>query len=174
MEQLLLETKRLILRPYEFPDADQVKNLAGDSRVSDTTLNIPHPYTIDMAREWISTHKIEWKERTGLVYAVTEKGTGQLLGTVSLIEINESNAELGYWFGVPYWGNGYCSEAVKALIEYSFSVLDLSSLYAEYLASNPASGRVMVKNGMQYLGCIHKKNREGVLSKIETYEIKHT
>lgn len=173
MEQLALETKRLILRPYKLSDAGQVISLAGDSRVSDTTLNIPHPYTIHMAREWISTHKNEWKKRTGLVYAVTEKNTGQLLGTVSLVEINESNAELGYWLGFPYWGNGYCSEAVKALIEHAFSVLNLSFLYAEHLTSNPASGRVMIKNGMQSLGCTNKKNREGNLSKVETYQIKY-
>lgn len=174
MEQLPLETKRLILRPYSSSDADEVKSLAGDPRVSDTTLNIPYPYTIDMAREWISRHKNEREEGTGLIYAVIEKDTGQLLGTVSLIEIGETNAELGYWFGFHYWGNGYCSEAVKALIEYSFRGLGITTLYAEHLTSNPASGRVMIKNGMHYSGCIHKKNREGILSKVETYEIKYT
>ncbi|KXO08025.1 putative acetyltransferase [Moritella sp. JT01] len=174
MEQLLLETKRLILRPYKYSDANQVKNLAGDSRVSDPTLNIPHPYTIDMAREWISTHKNKWQERTGLIYAVIEKDTDQLFGTMSLVEINETDAELGYWFGHPYWGNGYCSEAAEALIAYSFSVMGITSLYAEHLASNPASGRVMIKNGMHYSGSKHKKNRDGILSKVETYEIKHT
>ena len=173
MEQLPLETQRLSLRPYELVDASQVKRLAGDSRVSSSTLNIPHPYTLEMAQEWISTHGDEWQARAALIYAVTRKDTDQLLGTVSLVEINGGKAELGYWFGFPHWGNGYCSEAVAALIEFSFSMVGISALYAEHLADNPASGRVMRKNGMQPTGCIHKKNRAGISTRIETYELKH-
>ncbi len=165
MEQILIETNRLVLRPYKSSDVDPIVSLAGDFRVSSTTLNIPYPYTSDMAKEWISTHTNEWLEGIGLIYAVTEKDTGQLLGTVSLIDIHDGKAELGYWFGFPYWGKGYCSEAVEALIEFSFTKMEITF---------PASGRVMIKNGMQYIGSIHQKNREGILSNVETYELKYT
>ena len=145
MEQILLETERLILRPFELSDAVQVANLAGDPKVSSSTMNIPYPYTLDMAKGWISTHVARWQDSSGLIYAVTEKETDRLLGTVSLVQIFGKKAELGYWFGVPFWGLGYCSEAVTALIDFSFTKLGIDHLHGEHLSSNPASGRVMIK-----------------------------
>ncbi|BAJ01229.1 acetyltransferase, GNAT family [Shewanella violacea DSS12] len=172
MEQIVLETERLILRPFKSSDAEQVAHLAGDPKVSGPTLNIPYPYTLDMARGWISSHAPRWLEGSGLIYAVTGKDTGRLLGTVSLVQISGRKAELGYWFGVPFWGSGYCSEAVAALIDFSFGKLGITLLNAEHLASNPASGRVMAKNGMKLLACIDRESRDGLLSKVETYELK--
>ncbi|AQS36901.1 acetyltransferase, ribosomal protein N-acetylase [Shewanella psychrophila] len=172
MEQILLETERLILRPFALSDAVQVAHLAGDPKVSSPTMNIPYPYTLEMAKGWISSHAARWQDGSGLIYAVTEKETDRLLGTVSLVQICGKKAELGYWFGVPFWGRGYCSEAVTALTELSFTKLGIDHLQAEHLSSNPASGRVMVKNGMKPVASIMRENRDGILSNVETYERK--
>ena len=57
-------------------------------------------------------------------------------------------AELGYWIGKPYWGQGYCTEAARATLDFGFEQLGLNRIFAHHFARNPASGRVMQKIGM--------------------------
>ena len=86
--------------------------------------------------------------------------------------INRTRAELGYWVGEPYWGNGYCSEAACALIDFGFEQLELKQIIAEHLRNNPASGRVMRKAGMQHIGSARKPDRERRKTDMEIYEIR--
>jgi len=67
-----------------------------------------------------------------------------------------NNAEAGYWIGVQYWGNGYCTEALKAIINYGFGTLQLNKIHAHHITTNPASGRVMLKCGMSIEGSLKK------------------
>lgn len=149
-----LITDRLHLRPFLTDDAPQVQNLAGAREVYATTLTVPHPYEDGMAERWIASHHMQFYSGKGVVLAVTLKGNGQpLVGAVSLSVVPQhQRAELGYWIGVPYWGNGYCTEAAIAMIEYGFETLALHKISARHMSGNPASGRVMVKAGMKYEG----------------------
>lgn len=167
-----LMSNRLILRPFTLSDAHQVVKLAGDKRVSMTTLNIPHPYSLQAAQEWITSLIGQDSQRESLVLAVEKKVTGELIGAVSLVGIEGSKAEIGYWIGHPYWGNGYCTQAVKCLIEVSQTTLGINHFYAEHLATNPASGKVMTKNGMQFLSSVLKNDRHGNAVKVDTYQLK--
>lgn len=143
----------MILRPFRLTDANDVQTLAGHRKVASTTYNIPHPYEDGMAETWISKHEETFRQGKGVVYAMTLKEGGNLIGAISLMGlILGHKAELGYWVGVPYWGKGYCTEAGKALLGYGFSVLDLNRIHACYFTRNPASGRVMKKLGMSYEG----------------------
>ncbi|QTA82731.1 GNAT domain-containing protein [Desulfonema limicola] len=65
-------------------------------------------------------------------------------------------AEMGYWVGIEYWGNGYCTEATKKVLEYGFDTQNLNRIFAYHFGSNPASGRVMKKIGMKYEGCLRQ------------------
>jgi RimJ/RimL family protein N-acetyltransferase len=156
-----LETDRLVLRPFEPGDAEDVQRLAGDRAIADTTLNIPHPYEDGMAEEWISRHRETFDEDEGLTLAVTSKDGGDLMGAISLMGINRrfSRAELGYWIGKPYWNNGFCTEAEQAVLKYGFEELGLNRIYASYFSRNLASGRVMAKLRMQYEGCLKQHIR---------------
>lgn len=149
-----LTTERLLLRPFFIDDAPLVQELAGAQEVYATTLNVPHPYEDGMAERWIASHPMQFYSERGVVLAITLSGDGQpLVGTVSLSVVPQHRrAELGYWIGVPYWGNGYCTEAVIAMIEYGFEKLKLHKITARHMSSNPASGRVMVKAGMRWEG----------------------
>ena len=119
--QPVLETERLLLRPFQLSDAKEVQRLAGDKDIASTTLNIPHPYEDGMAEGWIGTHKGLFEEGKGVVYAITSRDDGRLIGAISLMNIVKNHqAEMGYWIGVPYWGKGYCTEAGKALLRYGF------------------------------------------------------
>jgi RimJ/RimL family protein N-acetyltransferase len=151
-EQPLLETARLLLRPLRADDATTVQRLAGAAEVADTTLNIPHPYEDGMAEAWIATLGPGWEQGALATFAVTEPAEG-LVGVVGLrVEPAQRQAELGYWIGVPYWGRGYATEAAGALIRLGFARLGLDRIYAHHLVRNPASGRVMTKNGMRWEG----------------------
>lgn len=167
--QPILETERLILRPFKLSDADTVEKLAGDKQIASTTLNIPHPYPKGGAKEWITTHESKYNKGKRVVYAITLKKSGKLVGCISLaINVDHNQAELGYWVGVQYWNKGYCSEAGMALLEYGFETMKLNRIHACYLSRNPASGRVMDKLGMRHEGTRRQHVRKwGVYEDLE-------
>jgi len=155
------ETERLVLRPFDLEDAAEVQRLAGSRAVADTVLNIPHPYEDGMAEEWISRHQEMFDEDKGVTFAVTSKENGHLMGAISLMGISRrfSRAELGYWIGKPYWNQGLCTEAGQAVLKYGFEDLGLNRIFASHFSRNLASGRVMVKLGMQHEGCLKQHIR---------------
>jgi ribosomal-protein-alanine N-acetyltransferase len=150
MVQPILETGRLILRPFILNDAPDVQRLGGASEVADTTLNVPHPYEISDAQQWISGQAARFASGSSVAYAITQRTDSILLGAISLMEISARHrrAELGYWLGVPFWTQGYMTEAAAALVNYGFTALNLHKITAGHFTRNPASGRVMQKIGM--------------------------
>jgi [ribosomal protein S5]-alanine N-acetyltransferase len=155
--QPVLTTERLVLRPFVWEDAAAVQRLAGAREVADTTLNIPHPYEDGMAEQWIESHAAAFAAGRLVSYAVTDQPSGGLLGTVSLhLEPTHARGELGYWFGVPFWGKGYATEAARALVDFGFAHLQLHRIQARHFVRNPASGRVMQKLGMVYEGTLRQ------------------
>ena len=174
MAQPDLKTERLLLRRFRVDDASEVRKLAGNVNVSKMTLNIPYPYKPGMAEEWISSHHENWMARSRITYAIVKRDSNQLLGTISFVRIDGSEGELGYWIGEPYWGMGYCTEAVRELIRFSFENLGLDKIVAEHLTSNPASGKVMEKAGMRYAMTTQKIDRYGKKASMEVYEIRNT
>ncbi|MDJ0571800.1 MAG: GNAT family N-acetyltransferase [Pleurocapsa sp. MO_192.B19] len=152
-----LQTVRLILRPFELADASEVQKLAGAREIASVTLNIPHPYEDGMAEEWISTHQETFEQGKSVNFAIIEKETTRLCGAIGLgINSQNSNAELGYWIGVPYWRQGYCTEAALAVVAYGFENLNLHRIHSSHFIRNPASGRVMQKVGMIREGCLRQ------------------
>ncbi len=157
----VLKTRRLFLRPFSLSDSEDVRKLAGEREIADTTLNIPHPYEEGMAEKWISTHAAGFEENTSLTFAITCRKDGNLLGAVGLtVQRSHSRAELGYWIGKPYWGNGYCTEAARAVIAYGFTTLKLNRIFAMYMTRNPSSGRVMEKLGMKSEGIMRQQYKK--------------
>ncbi len=171
IEQPILHTRRLILRPFTLADAADVQRLAGAYEIASTTAVIPHPYEDGMAETWISSHPGQLADGTGIVYAITLRGTGVLCGAVGLaLKPEHQRAELGYWIGVSYWGQGYCTEAAGALCDHGFRALGLHRILAMHLARNPASGRVMQKIGMRHEGTLREHMLKcGVFETIEYY-----
>ena len=145
----ILETERLILRPFSISDSERVRELAGNKDVYATTLNVPHPYETGMAGKWISSHLSQFYSGSGVNLAIVLKEAETLVGAIGLgAKPRHRRAELGYWIGVPYWGNGYCTEAAREVVQYGFEVLGYHKITSTHMKSNPASGRVMEKCGM--------------------------
>lgn len=174
MHQPELQTERLVLRGYNLADAKRVAELVGNYEVAKTTQTIAHPYTLDMAVEWINSHRQGLIQGSRISYALLIREQKTLIGTVGLINISENQAGLGYWIGQPYWGVGYCTEAVTAVLDYAFSELGIKRVYADHYANNPASGKVMHKSGMLYVGQRDDLDRNGDKIAIKRYEIINT
>ena len=165
-----IETKRLILRPFRKTDAVDVQRLAGEFEVADTTLNIPHPYPMKAAVEWIQSHPGKLKNKSEIIFAITLESDESLIGSIGLIlDLKHNQAEMGYWIGKPYWNSGYATEAAKAMLDFAFYQLELKKVHAHYMSRNPASGRVMQKIGMKHERTLRKHVKKW--DKMEDIEI---
>jgi ribosomal-protein-alanine N-acetyltransferase len=168
-----IRTERLVLRRFTLGDAADVEALAGDREIAANTLSMPHPYEDGMAEEWIGAHQAAWDEGKELTLALVGQAEGQLIGAMSLMLTQEhSRAELGYWIGRSYWGQGYCTEAAQALVDYGFAQLGLNRIEAWHFAENPASGRVMQKVGMVHEGQMRQRaQRWGEFKDLDFYAV---
>ena len=142
----VLETERLRLRAPRRGDIEVLARLANERRVAENTARIPHPYGIDDAEQFIAAVNRQDGEATFVIML-----DGEPIG-VGSVEPRESGPEIGYWLGVPYWGRGYATEAVRALIDHAFSELGHDVLVSGARVSNPASRRVLEKCGFQWTG----------------------
>ena len=158
-----LVTERLSLRPFVAADALMVEDLAGDRAIADTTLNIPHPYPEGAGALWIATHSQAFDNGEGITLAVCKSNeTDRIIGAVGIgIDPPHARGELGYWIAVAEWGNGYATEASRALIGFAFGTLGLHRIQARHFMRNPSSGRVMQKLGMKFEGINREAFRKG-------------
>ena len=162
MPQPMIDTPRLILRPFTLADAPTVQRLAGAFEVADTTLNIPHPYPDGAAERWIATHAENFKAGDAATFAIVLRATSELCGAIGLhVDHRHQHAEMGYWLGVPYWNHGYTTEAAAAMLTYGFTMQQLHRILARHVTRNPASGRVMQKIGMTFEGIQREHFRKG-------------
>lgn len=151
-----LGTRRLVLRSVTLADAGRVRVLAGDPEVALMTSNIPYPYEVGRAAAWIRA--CEELQGEGLRYAFAlDLGGEGLIGVCSLqVEPDQGRAELGYWLGRSWWGQGFMTEAARAVVAFGFERLELRRIFAHHLPENPASGRVMQKVGMTPEGILRR------------------
>ena len=143
----VLETKRLALRAPRLEDAKTVAALANDRRIAENTARIPHPYKVKDAEGFIGTAN---KVGGEAVFLITLRDK-TVIGACGIVPQDQA-AELGYWLGVPYWGKGYATEALHAVIDYAFGDFEHDALQAGARVTNPASRRVLEKCGFQWTG----------------------
>ncbi len=141
-----LATERLILRAPRREDATAIARLANDRRVAVNTARLPHPYGLGDAEEFIAAVNRHDGE---IAFAIMLDDA--LIGLCG-VNPRDGGAEIGYWLGVAYWGRGYATEAVRALIDHAFADLRHEALQAGARVSNPASRRVLEKCGFQWTG----------------------
>src|SRR5690606_33820144 len=127
-----LRTRRLLLRDLTPRDARRIAMLASDWDVARMTGRIPHPYSEQLAYEWIND-LAEGEFVQGIVHQ------NALIGICGYMPEGEGSAEIGYWIGKPWWGRGYATEAVGALIDYCFSVAGFERVTCGHFVDNPAS-----------------------------------
>ena len=147
----ILETERLILRSWEESDANDLFQYASNPEVGPIA-GWPVHTSIENSKEIIKSVL-----STPETYAVVLKETmqpvgsiGLMIGSASNIGIADTEAEIGYWIGVPYWGQGLIPEAVREIIRHGFDDLNLEKMWCGYFDGNTKSKRVQEKCGFRY------------------------
>jgi RimJ/RimL family protein N-acetyltransferase len=145
----VLETKRLMLRAPRRGDVKAIATLANDRRIAENTARIPHPYGAADAKQWLAAVNSGNSETA---FLITLAG-GTPIGACGFGFARDSNTpEVGYWLGAAYWGQGYGTEALRALIDYAFDDCEHEALNGGARVTNPASRRVLEKCGFQWTG----------------------
>ena len=147
-----METQRLILRPWTENDAESLYNYAKDPAIGPIAGWPPHT-SVENSREII--RDILSAPET---YAVVLKETNEPIGSVGIMfadgvhsaDMQDGDAEIGYWIGVPYWGQGLIPEAVQRLLKRCFVELDVKRVWCGHYDGNIKSRRVMEKCGFKY------------------------
>ncbi len=125
------------------------------------TRSIPHPLSLAQAQDWLAKRVTEMAEEKSATFAVTLKSTSKLIGAIGLhIEPEHCCAEMGFWIGMDWWGQGYATEAARAVLRYAFELRGLNRIHAHHMTKNPASGRVLEKAGLVREGLFRQAIRK--------------
>ena len=152
-----IKTNRLLLRKFREDDAKSFYELVGsDDNVTKYVVWNVHKDiddTRNIINKWISNYENDYT-----YYWAIELENDQVIGSISCVHVDIKNAtcELGYAISSSYWNKGYTTEALKAVIAY-LQKEGFKTIYAKHLSLNPASGKVMLKCGMQYEGTLRNR-----------------
>ena len=162
-----IKTKRLILRHITLDDVDAIQQCILDPRVYEMVASIPTNQPKKATEDWISTHADGRKSNTDYVYALTLQH--KFIGLMGLHRGATSDLfEIGYWMSPKAWGNGYATEAGKALLLNLETTMGAQKTLSGYFADNFASGRVLEKLGYIKVGegQVHCAGRDKILPHI--------
>lgn len=149
-EQIIIPTERFVLRPARASDVGLISMHAGDMRVAEGTSSIPHPLPPGAAEAFVArAMNADASERIWVMDG-TADGMPEVLGVISLKQMDRDQAEIGYWVAHAFWNTGYASEAVQALVE--ANPLKNKAIFAQVFQDNPGSARVLTNCGFGYLG----------------------
>lgn len=144
---MVLQTKRLLLRPFLEADAPQIYLLARDPRIGCAAGWQPHK-SVEESRSII--RHILSAEGT---FAVVDRQSGKVMGSIGIKKANvgltvpDDQPEIGYWLGADYWGQGLIPEAVQTILSYCFDTLGTTAVWCGYYDGNEKSKRVQEKCG---------------------------
>lgn len=153
-----LRTARLTLRAFGHADAADLYAIYADPAVA--RYGAHPPWTaLDQAHAKIDQILDDYRSGSGLRLAVVLDGDGPVIGAVSVhhFEPDSRRCELGYALASAHWGRGYAGEAVAALVDYAFDVLDMNRLEADIDPRNAASARVLERLGFQREGYLPER-----------------
>ncbi|MDD3290837.1 MAG: GNAT family N-acetyltransferase [Eubacteriales bacterium] len=155
---MTFETERLNLRPWRAEDAEGLYEYAKDPRVGPIAGWPVHTSVED------SSEIIKSVLAVPETYAVCLKSDDRAIGSIGLmigsksnIGLPEDEAEIGYWIGVPFWGQGLIPEAVRTIMQYAFETLEMKKLWCGYFDGNVKSKRVQEKCGF-----VHHHTKENM------------
>jgi len=138
-----------LLRPWHYGDEISLVKHANNKRVWENVRDhFPHPYTLSDAERWIFHASTNLRDT---VFAIVVNGAAAgSIGLIAKEDVYRKSMELGYWLGEEFWGQGIITEAVGAITEYGFSKFNIVRIYADVFEWNPASARVLEKNGYAF------------------------
>ena len=166
----ILKTDRLILRPWEEADAESLYEYAKDDRIGPIT-GWPVHTSVENSREIIKA-VLSAPENYAVCLKEDNKAIGSIglmIGEKSNIGLPDSEGEIGYWIGVPFWGQGLIPEATREIVRHAFADLHLKTLWCGYFDGNVKSLRVQEKCGFTY----HHTNRDIYWERMDDIRTEH-
>lgn len=147
------ESERLKFRAIKRGDLEDIFEYSNNPQTSQYLLWSPHQ-NIFVTQEFIDIVLSKYKSGEYHDWAIVLKKSNKMIGTCGFTRIDEDNKtiEIGYVINPTYWGNGYATEAVNAILEFAFTELDINRVEARFMAGNDASLTVMKKVGMTFEG----------------------
>jgi RimJ/RimL family protein N-acetyltransferase len=167
LKSCVLETDRLTLRRPTLADVKAIAQLANDRRIAENTRRLPHPYGQEHAVAFVRAVADEASEAAFLI-----EHNHAAIGMVGIDWSKQDAPELGYWLGVAHWGQGFGTEAARALIDFFFEDYDAEQLYAGARVANPASRNILEKCGFQWSGVeLHRFEALGSSSPVDSFRL---
>lgn len=162
----VLETERLTLRRPTLADVKAITRLANDRRIAENTRRLPHPYSQDHAVDFVRT-MADTRDTAFLI-----ENNLAPIGMVGISWSENDAPELGYWLGVEHWGQGFATEAARAIIDYFFEEFEAEHLYAGARVTNPSSRNVLEKCGFQWSGVeLHRFEALGSSTPVDRFRL---
>jgi len=158
-----IRTPRLVLRLPKSRDVDDIWKACAHPSTRWGVHLLPFPYRRSDAVRFVTEKRKKFRQHESIALAVTRRGEGDLVGMIELSQLSASDrrAELGYWVAPDHRGNGYATEAARAMCTMAFRTLRLHRVEAGALARNLASIRVLEKAGLRREGLSRERLRVG-------------
>jgi RimJ/RimL family protein N-acetyltransferase len=148
--QVEIKAARFVLRPVRVSDSGLIAMYSGDARVAEGTSSIPHPLPPGATEGFIARTMMAGASEQVWVMDGLALGLPEVLGVISLKQMDRDQSEIGYWVAPAFWNTGYASEAVQALV--AANPLKNRGIFAQAFQDNPGSARVLTNCGFAYLG----------------------
>ncbi len=160
---MAIEAARAQIRPWRMDDADALHRLVRESHASlSKWLPWCHAdYGLADARSWIDQSLASWKARSAFPFAVVDEDAGVLLGSAGLSQLDTAHriANLGYWVGTPFLGQGVATDAARHVVRFGFDDLGLQRILVRVRSDNPASLGVARKLGAKVHAIVRDDTR---------------
>ncbi|QDG53235.1 GNAT family N-acetyltransferase [Persicimonas caeni] len=144
-----LDLERCTVRSWRLDDMESLVRHANNRKVwRNLRDSFPHPYTLEDAEEWVTIAGAQDPE-VNFAIAVDDVAVGGI-GFELQTDVFRKSAEIGYWLGERFWGQGIMTEAVRAVTSFGFATLGFERIYAGVFSWNPGSARVLEKVGYEF------------------------
>jgi RimJ/RimL family protein N-acetyltransferase len=147
-----LEGDGVRLRPFDLDDVPRIVEACGDQRTHHWLGRMPSPYTEDDALRWLHGNQEQMATGRGVTWAVADPSSGRMLASINLFDLDETEAEVGYWAHPDARGRGVMTEAVRVVTDWAFAELGLRIVRGAAAVENAASRRVFEANGFRLGG----------------------
>lgn len=148
--QPVIETERFVLRPLKTSDVGLISHYTSEKRVARMTSSIPHPLPPGATEAYVERALADEREEDIWAIDGTRDGGAELKGVIGLKRMDRNQSEAGFWIAPAFWNAGFASEALKALVD--ANPLGNAAMFASVFQDNPASARVLIHCGFEYLG----------------------
>ncbi|WP_232214165.1 GNAT family N-acetyltransferase [Bacillus sp. SG-1] len=172
-----IETERLILEEFRLTDAQKAfAHWLSDERISDNRISAAHT-SLSQTIERLTKIVFNYEKDDFCYWAIKLKVDGELIGEIDLYDFDQAteNCEVSYSLGYHWWNKGYGTEALKAVVDFGFTYMNVHKISGAHNTDNPASGKIMSKAGMLKEGIIRDmiRNSKNQYKDCAVYGILH-